>query len=254
MKFPRSVAFRSVGVAVAFVLLPSLAFAGRYELVKGKGVEVCEAYKRNLESFHSAYPMICARKVNPEINGFEKPVWKDVDTERDGGRTLLNRVLNYQHAGDYDQFRRNVYSDVELSEMVARSRKARVIILSRTDVDIDNDGKLDDVLVYRDGLCPDTSVSYFATNLFVLKAGPKPGESMIDANNPVERLLRHVVSPEGGHFTVADLFRYKGTTYIDKYCAFKNRFTGCDDVDILVVFKMKQDTANEICRYKFHKN
>ena len=48
-------------ILVIFAVVSETALAGRYEIVKGKGVEVCEAYKRNLESLNEPRPMICER-------------------------------------------------------------------------------------------------------------------------------------------------------------------------------------------------
>ena len=54
---PFSLFFFILSVAASAVV-PSAAHAGRYELIKGKGVEVCEAYKKNLESFSDPFPVM----------------------------------------------------------------------------------------------------------------------------------------------------------------------------------------------------
>ncbi len=45
----------SIFTLVSVALLDA-AHAGRYELIKGKGVEVCEAYEKNLNSFNPSTP------------------------------------------------------------------------------------------------------------------------------------------------------------------------------------------------------
>lgn len=241
----------TVLVLLFFWLSPS--HAGRYDLVKGKGVDVCEAYKKNLESFDSRVPMVCERLTNPKFKDFEKPIWQKADV-RGKDRELLRRVLRYQ-AGDRDQFQASVYGEPDLGNLIERysgRERAGNPLLSRTQVDIDNDGRADDIAILRYGFCPDTSAAHFETNIFILKPGPIPEEWMIDSENKMEKLIRQKISPGQGDFATTDLFRYKYKTYIDKYCAFKNRFTGCDDVDILIVFKMEDNAVNEICRYKYH--
>ena len=226
----------------------------RYELIKGKGVEVCEAYKKNLNAFNDTEPMVCERKIDPELKDFEKPVWQEVDA-RGKDRELLRRVLRYQ-AVDRNQFQASLYKEPDLGNLIERYKGregGENPLLSRTRVDIDNDGNVEDVAILRYGSCPDTSVAHFETNLFVLKQGPRPEEMMIADDHPAEKLLRQKVSPQLGHFTIADLFRYKGKTYVDKYCMLiKGSPVGCDDKDILMVFKIEKNNVNEICRYKYH--
>jgi len=67
---------------VAFIfLLPAYVLAGEYVLVKGEGTEVCEAYKKNLNSFdlHNEYVMACERKLSPQFTDFKKPEWRKMD-------------------------------------------------------------------------------------------------------------------------------------------------------------------------------
>src|SRR5438105_7928248 len=59
-----------LGLLVTFPVL-----AGRYELEKGKGVEVCEAYLENLNSFKPNGAFGCARPVNKDFPDFGKPRW-----------------------------------------------------------------------------------------------------------------------------------------------------------------------------------
>lgn len=70
------------GSLALFVVLTGTAQAGRYELEKGKGVEVCEAYGKNLNSFKTGQPFRVTRPVNPEFKDFSKPVLYD-DLEYD---------------------------------------------------------------------------------------------------------------------------------------------------------------------------
>jgi hypothetical protein len=66
---------------VVFLFLSSISWAGEYMLEKGKGVEVCEAYSKNLNSFnlHSQYVMACERKINPIFADFKKPEWEKLE-------------------------------------------------------------------------------------------------------------------------------------------------------------------------------
>src|SRR6266571_2787452 len=63
-------------IAGAVSLAAPSAFAGGYELTKGQGEEVCEAYLRNLNSVDDPpQVMICERQLNPKMPEFKKPAW-----------------------------------------------------------------------------------------------------------------------------------------------------------------------------------
>ena len=62
-------------VGLFWLLIADMASAGDYALVVGKGIDVCEAYLKNLNSFPNDPPMVCERKVNPKFPEFSKPVW-----------------------------------------------------------------------------------------------------------------------------------------------------------------------------------
>ena len=70
-----------VSIVVFILLLPGYVLAGEYVLVKGEGAEVCEVYKKNLNSFnlHNKYVMACERKLNPKFTDFQKPEWQKMD-------------------------------------------------------------------------------------------------------------------------------------------------------------------------------
>jgi hypothetical protein len=65
--------FLGLALLALSVFVATPALAGRYELIKGKGVEVCEAYGENLNSFNPSTPMLCERPVNPDFKNFAKP-------------------------------------------------------------------------------------------------------------------------------------------------------------------------------------
>src|SRR6266581_7586105 len=84
---PRRLVALCANVAIATLLLLAVpvAHGGRYELVKGKGVEVCEAYARNLNSFQLHEPMLCDRLVNPRFKELRKPKWEPLNFDKNLG-------------------------------------------------------------------------------------------------------------------------------------------------------------------------
>src|SRR5207244_2656660 len=86
-------------------LIPGTVFAGDYKMVLGKGIEVCEAYLKNLNSFPKAPPMVCERPLNPELKDFQKPEWKALDVGENFA--LLKEILRYSYkekGGDFEAY------------------------------------------------------------------------------------------------------------------------------------------------------
>src|SRR3989344_7316012 len=234
--------FTSILLALASVALADMAHAGRYELIKGKGVEVCEAYKKNLESFSDPYPvMACERKINPEFKDFEKPNWEKVDLEQH--RELFRRLKKYDDGlgriyfgGVISQFGKSVYDDDKALQMkIDAQKKMGYRFISRTKVNSKDPGLGQlDILRYRKDSCP-YPASYYASNLHVLIEDPSVKDAMIHGGHPVEVKLRTEVSQNSGRDTDVGIFLYKELMYIDKYCLSKQ--PGCTAKDTLIVYK-----------------
>lgn len=226
-------------VAVASVAFIPSAHAGRYELMRGKGVEVCEAYEKNLNSFSLGIPMICERQINPEMKGFQRPEWKELDA-------LENRemVKNIELFLD-NHPRGNPKDDLAQWEDGIKDRvKIHHLKIEVAQVDIDNDGKADNVVKYYDGSCPMTR--HYGTPLLVINQ-----EKSIDIRTA--SLMQNPKSAAGHTLTgiwagtMYDAFIYKDMAYFDRWSQSKNQ-TG-----LLKVFAVKNSITKEICRYKFIK-
>jgi len=155
-------------------LIPGTVFAGDYKMVLGKGIEVCEAYLKNLNSFPKAPPMVCERPLNPELKDFQKPEWKALDVGENFA-LLKNNITDRQ------------------------------IKLSVTQLDVDLDGKLENVLRHEIDTCDPANESLFATpggrEFFVLNEE----KTKIDVQKTKKIHL-------GGRL---DIFLYKGQISID---------------------------------------
>lgn len=218
-------------IALAATLLTAPVLAGEYDLIKGQGVEVCEAYKKNLESFNEPKPMQCDRKINPEFTDFGEPLWEKVDLEQH--RELFRRVLRYQGA-DRDQFG-GKFDDVELDRAIKEHKERSYPFVSRTKYNLTPYGKgVSDILIYRYGACPD-GPPYHASNIYLLTEAPGVQDAMIGAQSPLQKQLHSEISPNNGRDTSVGIFDYKSIPYIDKYCLSKQ--PGCTDKDTLIVFK-----------------
>lgn len=221
-----------------------------FELVEGKGVEVCEIYKKNLEALGNPN-LACERKVSPEyqgiiklpewrkldlwenrnlwaqvekmgIGGINRPGWMESkDTPMDDQRTIDNLAERY-HA-DIQRYNREVYK------------------LNVANMDVDNDGKSELVLREHSGLCGEP-VHYTAIALFVLN---EKGDMVdLQKSRPLfqdsgsNRWSKEV--QKNGIFGIGsmyDIFSYKDKTYFDRWT-----WTG------VWVYKISNGKTEAICR------
>ena len=214
-------------IAVLVILPTHTAFAGRYELVKGKGVEVCEAYQMNLNSYHPAEPLRCDRPVNPKFKDFQKPEWEQIDALKDFD--LIVKVDQLLNPRDY-KYR------PELSPKSLRSNiETGNYKFSLVTVDIDNDGQTEPVLRYLDSCWPG-SKGPWGTPLVVLQQDRR------DADQAKSEQVATGHGVAGYQGSIYDIFRYKDLTYFDYWS---------EETGPLRVMLTKQGATTEICRLRF---
>jgi hypothetical protein len=266
------------------VLTATPAQTGQYVLEKGKGVEVCEAYEKNLNSFKPRQPFRCDRPINPELTDFAKPIFRGPESlpaERvvPGGvikqveRFLWERDVNpvYWYRGGIAKWR----GTPEQYEQAWRSFKddREIIYMNRwkiAEIDIDNDNFPE--TVYRDGQCSPgaillvvnkgmTDIDRAKTELVMphpsreaqglgelrkLAPGERAGaEAEKFGFAPVEDPL---------HGAGYDIFQYKNKTYFDLWWYSHPDYQS--KLDFLVgkplrVFMIKSNQTREICTYKY---
>ena len=153
-----------------FIFLASVSFADEYVLVKGEGIDVCEAYKKNLNSYSmKVLPMAhwMIRKLDPEMKDFSSPKWERI---LDGGirkfsnaGDILIRISNFIWERDVNPVEHITVSDVPkwrstkeqkaaaykhyyyLRHEMGRVMRGHLI----AEIDIDNDGKPEPVYLDR---------------------------------------------------------------------------------------------------------
>jgi hypothetical protein len=237
-------------VSTVMLLMPLSSISGEYALIKGKEVDVCEAYKKNLESFDDSKPMACERKINSAFKDFEKPVWQKVDLEQH--RELFRRLLSYQ-TGDRNQFSAWWFEhERDFNRRLQFHKEQGYRFVDRTHFDIDNDTRAEDLILYRMGYCPEVSTKYgFSMSLYVLTEVPSVTDAIIAEHDPAEKLLRTQINSDIGRYTSIDLFRFKGASYVDKYCVLASPASGCATEGMLTVYKLRGITASEVCVYHY---
>jgi len=234
-------------------LLPVYVLAGEYVLVKGEGIEVCEAYKKNLNSFnlHNEYAMACERKVNPQFSDFQKPQWQKMDLRKN--IELLKKIELF--LGNYGDPSNNIEG---WEEYIESRIKEEYVSIDLCQIDINNDGKKENVIKYNDGSCP--GGNYYGAPLLVLNDGRT--EIDIQKTRPLlqnPRTLKNGPLSEGWDGAMYDIFIYKNKVYFDRWRdgdVTSDGKTIIKTYDLLRVFltepdKKRNSITREICRYKF---
>ncbi len=234
IKSPRRLASPARLLAVSLLLLlVAPAHAGRYELIKGKGVEVCEAYGRNLNSFNPTEPMICERQIDPQLTQFERPEWKSLDIWENRNLFWSTRVALGETSG-------TMTPNVE--EWIKERSKMPSPKLYTAAIDIDNDGRIENVLMYKNGICGDAMFRYVTALLVQQDAEPQIN---LKKTKPLLNALYRLPYQDDPSFKTYGVFRYKNIAYFDVVA---DRPT---ESDKLSVFKLAQGQSTGVCEYRF---
>lgn len=159
----------------------------KFRILKGKGVEVCEAYKRALEEIDFVRPPYCERPVNPSPEWLERECRLHSSVERCKNNIALHAPKGfppekriYLTSGQifslYDRVSSFLYSSNQYDwEHTPRGKAGRRLLSEdgikfemrldrlsawRTDPlpDVDNDGTPDNVVFWRAGGCSQDEV------------------------------------------------------------------------------------------------
>ncbi len=236
-----------------FMFLASVSLADEYVLVKGEGMDVCEAYKKNSNSYSmKVLPMAhwMIRKLDPEMKDFSSPKWERIF---DGGilkfpkeSDVLIRISNfiwerdvnpvgYITVSDWPKWRGTKEQKVAAYKyyMFLRHESGKVIrghLIA--EIDIDNDGKPEPV--YLDRLYPTSNggsliilkndysdIDYEKTKLVTVhpsrkEAGWKDLRDCTKGERKEDPLCKYGKIATGDASSLSyGVFFYKGKTYFD---------------------------------------
>jgi hypothetical protein len=214
--------------SIVLALTANASFAGRYELIKGKGVEVCEAYAKNLNSFSPAEPLLCDRSVNPEFKDLQKLEWERLDFDQN-----LDLIVTIDKLLRPDYFAKPEIMVPSLRGNVEQDNYK----YQRMIVDIDNDGKTEPVLRFVKSCWPGSPVLGGAA-LVVLQQEKKE----VDLKKSQLIAKNRLGDYEDG---MRDVFLYKGKTYFD------NWFVRFANAGQLHVMRTENGETKEICKMRF---
>ena len=231
-----------VTMAIILFLFPALGTAEEFVFEKGKGVEVCEAYHKNIELYHPR-DIACDRKFDPEFKDFKKPQWEKWDLTEN--RDLAIKIKKFMLYGD--QFAK--IPDLDDKGRLVKDLKhdpyfiADAMHFAR--IDINNDGDLENIIMYNEKRCMESR--FFSRLLLVLSQDKtliddKKTDPLMQNPSSGSSLKARMMSHD---FNTYDVFTYKGRTYFDDWFG---RGFFCKET--LKVYELSHNKAKEICRNK----
>ena len=278
-----------LALVTAFPLAAPAAHAGQYVLEKGKGVEVCEAYEKNLNSFKPRGPFRGNRPINPEFKDFSKPDLKGwVEDPTPGSRTfpeekidrfLWERDANpvYSYRGGIAKWRGTPAQYEEAWKRFKFLRRGPGIQTADREkigaVDIDNDGTPDNVYLDERGndlgapllvLNADRSDLDYAKTKLVMQHPSRKEQGLGELRKlaPGERATAEAEKfgytpfEDSLHGASYDVFQYKNRTYFDLWWIRHTDYQGKLDFEVgvgkpLRVFVIENNRTREVCTYKY---
>ncbi len=197
-------------LGLLWFMMADLATAGSYTLVVGKGIEVCEAYLKNLKSFPKHPPVVCERPLNPKFTDFSKPQWQPLEVWPN--RHLLRQARRnepfYFQFSDEEFEKRDPYDKWE-ANMQARLAE-RAMTFEIADLDVDQDGTTETVLRFDIAFpCDPANESQFATPAGILFYILTPDGQGIDGQK-----TRLLLPSSAGR---PDLFLHKGRVFFSEW-------------------------------------
>jgi len=230
-----------------------------FKFVRGKGVPVCDAYKKFLDAVadragkggpNDQDRLMCMRQIPAEFAALSQPQWTEINPlEHTDLATQVALALGY---GWEDLQQRRLGS----SETVLRAIKDEVRVRYQSahdkwylsEADIDNDGRPELLVKYRRGRCnPDwPDVDHYEIPIVAFDRGGQ----LLDPVRTRQILLK---TPEQSFDVTAqsfDVFGFQGEIFIDRWeneGEYKGQRT---DDKTLSVFLYEGARSTLVCRYR----
>ena len=251
----------------------TLVTDNEFTLLSGQGVEVCDAYlnRLNTSKFENDWPPYCDRPEVFKSNGFEK--LNRVNLSSKEIYKIYDRVLSFQQRTNQmysEKIRKRSYLSKNKDEAINSiefKRNLKRLYVWRYDpmVDVDNDGELDNVVLWhrqhRRACGSISGVGKYFPSYYAYIFNKKT--TKIDEKKTLE-VFGHPVQERPNAPTLkrfrsyndessVGVFKYKGTTYFD---TFPNGLTYGSDIHHeidLRVYLRKNNQTKTVCEYHWNK-
>ena len=221
-----------------------------FDVVEGKGVEVCEVCLQNLEQ-QSLEQATCERQYNQAL-GLQTAQWTELDlrTHLD----LFKHVIGLIADGD------ELAKDPNLAPSLAPKdidEYLQINHLRRTTMNIDNDGPDEDVLRWITGNCHNKFRGFptrYMSALLVLSKDHQAQKQMIDRPKS-DLLVQHLFKSESRPIGIPGdqmygVFTYKGRVYFDKWDGGGGTRARRPEEDTLSVYHVINARTERLCQFR----
>jgi hypothetical protein len=232
-----------------------------FRWLKGRGVPVCGTYKSYIESVPNPIgsagvkpweeKLMCARKLPPDSSELSQPSWRKIDPREH--MTMAIAVLDLLSFEIDEQA-----AAARLSSAHSRQAAADGVRINYesggdewffAEMDIDNDGDLDNLVKFKRWKCNDyepDSLRY-SVPVFVLDASR--------TRVRIEKTRQVLLSTKGRALAIGawsyDAFRYQGKTYVDRWENEGERQGKRTNQKTLSVYLNSDDQTKLMCSYRY---
>lgn len=245
-------------LGLLWLLMPNLAAAEGYEIIQGKGEELCEMCLKNLLR-QTAEEAVCDRQYAPDL-GFGQPEWETLDLQEHV--ELYKRMSNLVRSGKEDLSKPDLGNPSERDEFIRMEEMTRGA-LSAARTDIDNDGQLDRVLKYQSGNCRRNFHGYnvFYQSALLVVVGDQwaidyPKTDLLVQHFPDASKFRDKYRIGMPHYQMYQVFTYKGTVYFDRWDRVGQELDPITrkaigpDRNTVSVYQTRQGKARRVCQIR----
>lgn len=239
----------SLPTIVPATALPDGKQSGVFEILEGQGVELCEACFTALEALPSDLTG-CERYYS--AIGFSEADWTELEPLKH--LSLLKRVMMLVQPIDRSRgIEGTIYEGDNFRREIVNQLKYGGLVLSSALIDIDNDGKPEPVLKFREGSCINHHDPFHVQYqpLVVLQTDRVTidrRKTDLVMQNPNKRKDH----PAGNFYDrLYDAFQYQGRVYFDAWDFEERDSAGSRSIESFIVYQAVGKTVTPLCKYRY---
>ena len=229
----------ALGVALAGVARAEL---GVFEMVEGKGVEVCEVCFQNIQRY-PADDAMCQRQYAPAL-GLLAPAWTKLEPLKH--LDLLKQAMLLVSPTPEGEIPGTIFDDDNFQREVERREKYNGVELALAELDINNDGRTEPVLKLRDEVCGSTHDLVAFTQVLMVLTHDRKAIDLSKTDLVMQNARKQPGRPAGAVFEeMYEVFQYKGQLFFDKWdlSAFER--------DTFSIYLAVKDKVTQLCKFRY---
>ena len=234
----------SLLLALALVLAlagPARTELGVFEIVEGKGVEVCEVCLQNLQRL-SADDAMCRRQYNTSF-GLMGPAWTKLESLKH--LDLLKHVMLFLRPVGYD-ITGTIFDGDNFPREIQRLDKKGGVELALAELDINNDGRTEPVLKFRYEVCGSTHDLVAFTQVLVVLTQDRKAIDPTKTDLVMQNAQKSPQRPVGFVYEeMYGVFHFGGRYFFDNWDLSAN------ERDTFSIYQAVGDKVTRLCKFRY---